>query len=82
MSSFIASSLSVLLHMVGFAIGCVIWLTVGWCLGTAFSHAPISGALTGLAWQLGCYTLQHEAMWASIEQTQEKLLLAFQRESV
>lgn len=79
MKSFIAAVLVLLFHTIGFAIGCGIWVTVGWCLGSALSHAPITGALTGLAYQLGCYIWLHEQMWDGIQRSYQKFLLVLDR---
>ena len=79
MKSFIAGFLALFFHTAGFAIGCVIWATVGYCLGSAFSHAPVSGALTGLAYQLGCYIYLHDRMWESLQRGYQKFLLVLDR---
>ena len=78
MRSFIAASLAVFFHVLGFSIGCAIWAVIGWGLGSAFSHAPISGALTGIAWHLGCYIVQHDPMWAS-QRAHSRFLLVLDR---
>lgn len=64
--SFIASSISVALSTLSFAIGCLLWVAIGWGFGSLV-HAPISGALTGLAWQYGAFIFLKEMMWNSIE---------------
>ena len=79
MKSLIAGTLALLFHTLGFAVGCGIWALIGWGLGSAFSHAPVSGALTGIAWQLGCYVWQHDAMWASIQRAHSKFLFVLDR---
>lgn len=66
MKAFAATALAVLFHVFGFSVGCGLWLLIGWCFGTV-AGAPITGALTGLAWQTGCYFLQHDRMAASLE---------------
>ena len=75
MKSFIAAVLALFLHTIGFAIGCGIWATIGYGLGSAFSHAPVTGALTGIAYQLGCYIWLHDHMWAGIQRSYQKFLL-------
>ena len=79
MKSFIAAALAVFFHVLGFSIGCAIWAVIGWCLGSALSHAPVSGALTGIAWQLGCYIWLHDQMWDSLQRTHQKFLLVLDR---
>jgi hypothetical protein len=79
MISVYASVLAVFFHALGFAIGCVIWTVVGWCLGDAFSHAPITGALTGLAWQVGCYFWYHDQMWSAVQRSHQRFELLLQR---
>ena len=79
MKSFIAAVIAVFFHTLGFAIGCGIWATVGWCLGSAFSHAPVSGALTGLAYQLGCYIILHSQMWDGLVRSHAKFLYILER---
>lgn len=74
MKPFIASAFAVFFHIFGFAIGCGIWVVVGWCLGSAFSHAPVSGALCGLVIQLAGYIYVHDQMWEHLQQSQQKLL--------
>ena len=64
--SFIASAIAVALQMVGFAIGCLLWGAIGWCLGSLV-HAPITGALTGLAYQYASFIILKEMMWESLE---------------
>ena len=71
--SFIASSIAVALQTIGFAIGCLLWVAIGWGLGSLV-HAPISGALTGLAWQYGSFILLKEMMWESLERNQVRFL--------
>ena len=79
MKSFIAGTLALTFHTLGFALGCAIWAVIGWCLGSAFSHAPVSGALTGIAYQLGCYIWLHDQMWAGLQQSYQKLLVVLDR---
>ena len=79
MKSFIAHSIAVSLFTVGFAIGCLIWVAIGWGLGSAINDAPISGALTGLAWQLGACLIHREVMAASIERNIERFELLLSR---
>ena len=74
MKSIIAGVIAISLHILGFAIGCGIWAVIGWGLGSAFSHAPVSGALTGLAYQLGCYVYLHNQMWAGIQRSHAKFV--------
>ena len=74
MKSFIASALAVFFHILGFAIGCGIWVLFGWCLGSAFNHSPITGALCGLAVQLAGYISLHSQMWQHLQQSQQKFL--------
>ena len=71
--SFIASTIAVTLSMIGFAIGCLLWVAIGWGLGSLV-HAPISGALTGLAWQYGSFILLKEMMWESLERNHVRFL--------
>ena len=73
-----ASVIAVALFTVGFAIGCLIWVAIGWCLGSQF-HAPVSGALTGLAWQLGACISQHELVAASVERNSERFAALLDR---
>ena len=79
MKSILAGFIAISLHILGFAIGCGIWAVIGWGLGSAFSHAPVSGALTGLAWQLGCYIWLHDQMWASVQRTYTKFVYILDR---
>ena len=79
MLSITATALAVFFHCLGFAIGCTIWSVIGWSLGSAFSHAPISGALTGLAWQAGSYFLLHDQMAASLDRSRQKFLTVLER---
>ena len=72
--SFFATTLAVFFHVLGFSIGCLIWAAIGWGLGNAFSHAPVSGALTGLAIQLAGYIHLHDQMWDHLQQSQQKFL--------
>ena len=67
MKSTIATSICVALFTVGFAIGCLIWAAIGWGIGSLVSDAPVSGALTGLAYQLWSVIYLREQMAASIE---------------
>lgn len=71
--SFIASSIAVALSTLGFAIGCLLWVAIGWGLGSLV-HAPISGALTGLAWQYGSFIVLKEMMWESLERNHVRFL--------
>ena len=71
--SFIASTIAVTLCMIGFAIGCLLWVAIGWGLGSLV-HAPISGALTGLAWQYGSFIVLKEMMWENLERNQLRVL--------
>lgn len=79
MKPFLAGTITLLLHTFGFAIGCCIWAAIGWGLGSTFSHAPVSGALTGLAYQLACYIYLHDQMWAGIQRSYQKFLLVLDR---
>ena len=79
MKSIYAGTIAISLHILGFAIGCVIWAVIGWGLGSAFSHAPITGALCGLAYQLWSYIYLHEQMWDSVQNTYTKFLVLFDR---
>jgi len=79
MLSFTASVLAVVFHTLGFAIGCAIWGGVGYCLGGAFSHAPLTGLLCGVAYQLASYVYLHEQMWESLERAQSRFVAVFSR---
>ena len=81
MKSIIAGALVLVLHTLGFAVGCGIWAVIGWCLGSLLSHAPITGALCGLAYQLWAYIYQHEQMWDSIQRAYTKFMLVLDRAS-
>lgn len=74
MKSTIAGAIVLFFHILGFAIGCGIWATIGYCLGSVFSDAPVSGALSGLAIQLAGYIYVHDQMWENLQQSQQKLL--------
>lgn len=79
MISVYASVLAVFFHALGFAIGSLMWVAIGYGLGGFFSDAPITGALTGLAWQLGCYLIVHEQMWAGVQRSHQRFELLLQR---
>ena len=66
MKSTIAMAIAVALFTLGFALGCLIWVAIGWCLGSLVD-APVSGALTGLAYQLWACIHCRELMADSIE---------------
>jgi len=72
MKSTIATSISVALFTVGFAIGCILWASIGYGIGSLVSHAPISGALTGLAYQLWSVIYLREEMAESIDRNIER----------
>ena len=78
MISIAATSLAVFFHCLGFVIGCAIWCCIGYGIGSAID-APISGTLTGLAWQTGCYFVTHEQMSASLDRTRQKFLAVLER---
>ena len=75
MKSTIASVLALSLHTFGFALGAVVWAFIGWCLGSAFSHAPITGALTGLVYQLWSCLYLRDQLWAGLQRNQLRLQL-------
>ena len=78
MKSFAATALAVFFHILGFSVGCGLWLLIGWSLGNLVG-APISGALTGLAWQTGCYFVLHDQMAASLERGRVKFAAVIDR---
>ena len=78
MRSFIATSLAVFFHVVGFSIGCGIWCLIGYGFGSAIG-APISGTLTGLAWQAGCYLMVHDRMAEALDRSRQKFLTVLER---
>ena len=71
----IANLLAITFHILGFAIGCVIWMAVGLCLGNLAS-APQTGVLCGLAYQTGCYFCLHEQMEAALERSRLRFATA------
>ena len=73
MKSTVASVLAVTLHT--FGLGAVIWAAIGWGLGSAFSHAPITGALTGLVYQLWSCLYLRDQMWDGLQRNQLRLQL-------
>ncbi len=75
MKSTLAGVLAVTFHLLGFTLGCLIWSAVGYCLGSAFSDAPVTGALCGLTYQLACYVWLHDQMWDSLERAHQKFEL-------
>jgi len=77
--NFVASSLAVFFHVLGFSIGCAIWGGIGYALGGAFSHAPLTGLLCGVAYQLAAYIHLHESMWDSLVRTQSRFVEVFSR---
>ena len=79
MKSTIASIIAVTFTTIGFAIGCVIWAAIGWCLGTAFSHAPVSGALTGIAYQTWSFLYLRDEIWARTERSHAALVQVLER---
>ena len=79
MKSTIAYLLAVTVHTIGFAIGAGIWGVIGWCLGSAFSHAPITGALTGLVYQLWSCLYLRDELWAGVQRNQQRFQLILDR---
>lgn len=78
MKPFIATALAVFFHVVGFAVGAGIWVAIGYGIGLAIG-APISAALTGLAWQLGCYFVVHDQMAQALDRSRQKFLTVLDR---
>lgn len=74
MKSTLATAIAVVLHTISFALGCLIWLAVGYGIGLLLG-TPISGALTGLVYQLGCYIWLHDHMWAQLEHSRNKFMM-------
>ena len=79
MKSTVASLLAVTFYAIGFAIGAGIWAVIGWCLGSLFSHAPVTGALCGLAYQLWACIQMRDELWAAVERNQERFQLILER---
>ena len=75
MKSFIATVLALVFHTLGFAVGAGLWALVGYSIGVAIG-APVTGALSGLAFQLAAYLAVREQMAASLERGRQKFLLA------
>jgi len=78
MKSTIATLFAIFFHIVGFSIGASLWAAIGYGFGSV-TGTPLVGAITGLMWQLGCYIIAHEQMFAALERSQQKFLYVLQR---
>lgn len=78
MKSFIATALAVVFHIIGFAVGAGLWCAIGFGIGSAIGY-PVTGALSGLSFQLAAYLSIREQMLASLERGRMKFLLVLDR---
>ena len=75
MKPVIATVLALVFHTLGFAVGAGLWCVVGYSIGVAIGY-PVTGALSGLSFQLAAYLSVREQMAASLERGRQKFLLA------
>ena len=78
MKPFLASTLAVVFHTIGFIVGAGLCCALGFSIGSLTAY-PVTGALCGLAYQLAAYFIVHQQMLDSHERGRMKFLRVLDR---